>query len=117
MFSDGHSLAPQEAFDDHDIAPFAVELRVAAVDADGAEAAALVERQARGVLREDAGQKLPEAARRVGLDQRLEGGTPGAAAAHGGVDIDRMLGHAGIARPAAIRPGACEGSDAPFAFD
>src|SRR5262249_58397614 len=82
------------------------------VDADRAEPGPLVQRQARRVLREDARKQLPETARRISIDQPDKGGVPGAAAARRPVDIDRMLGDAVVAGPAAIGPGAGEGADA-----
>ena len=85
--------------------------------ADDAEPGCLVEGQAGGVLGEDARQQLPEAARRIGVDQPGEGGVAGTAAARRPVDIDGMLGDAVIAGTAAIGPGGGEGYDAAAALD
>jgi hypothetical protein len=68
------------------------ELAVALVDADDAKAAAFVEGEAGGVLDEDAGDKLPEAALGVSAAERVEGRAAGAGALRGARDVDRVLG-------------------------
>src|SRR5215467_10899519 len=53
----------EEPLDDHAVAPLPGELGVARVHPHGAEAGALVQGEARGVLGIDARDELPEAAR------------------------------------------------------
>src|SRR3990172_4609285 len=96
----------QELFHDDAVAPAAVELAVAVVDADDAETGALVERHARRVFGEDPRDDLPEAA---GLVRAAQGGgrhPPRARPARLPRHVHRVLGHPRVAGPAAIRPGA-----------
>ena len=71
-------MLTQKLLDDHAVAEFGAELAVALVDADDAEAAALVQGEARRVFREDAGDELPEATLGVGPAKRVEGPLPDA---------------------------------------
>jgi hypothetical protein len=61
-----------QALDDHDVEPLAIEASVLFVDADVAEATAPTERQAGGVERKDARDQLPVAALAGRVDERLE---------------------------------------------
>src|SRR6185369_11680227 len=95
----------------------ALELPVATIDADDAEPAALVESNARGVLRKDPGHDLPEAALGVLTNESLQSRTPRTGAARIPCDIHRVLGDPGIRRPVSIRPGARPRHDLPAAVD
>src|SRR4051794_18157507 len=88
----------EQALDDHDVAPLAVEARVPAVDADLAEAERGAEREARLVLREDAADELPEAAPLRLLDQAAEQDPAYATAAALARDVDREVGNARVGR-------------------
>src|SRR5207249_39945 len=119
--SDGTSLPgcsfTKQLFHDHHVAPLAVELAVAAVGADDAEADALVQADAGCVLAENPRTEFPEAAALVFLDQRFERRAAGAEPARRALDIDRMLGDAGVGPPRAIRARSGPGDDASLAFD
>jgi hypothetical protein len=87
---------------------------------DDAEPGGLVQGQAGGVLREDAGLDGPDPGRLSRRDQRGQQSTAGAAAAGGGVDVDGMLDDPGVDAAAGdgrggYPPGdaACHGSDEP----
>src|SRR2546425_10008062 len=75
------------------------------VDADDAEAGALVQSEARDVLGKDPRHELPEAARRVLAAERVERDTPGPRAACGALHVDRMFRDARVRRAAAVGPG------------
>src|SRR5688572_7871272 len=107
----------EQLFHDHAVAPLAVELAVAPVHADHAEAAALVQAETRRVLGEDAREDLPEAALGVDAAERLQRGAAGPGAARGARDVDRVLGHAGIGRPAAVGARGRPGHHAAVALD
>ena len=90
---------------------------VPSVCADDAEAAALVQRDAGQVVGEDARRELPESASLVLGKQRLECDAPGAFAAPRPVDVDRVIGDAGVCRARAIAARAGPRDDAPGALD
>src|SRR4029453_1138706 len=99
----------EQPLDDDAVAPLAVEPAMALVDADYTEAAALVEREARDVLREDAGHDLPEAPLRVGPAESVEGGATRPGSPGASRDVHRMLRAAGVGGPTAIGAGARPG--------
>src|SRR3989442_10683416 len=92
----------EELLDDHAVAPLDAELAVALIGSDDPEARAFVQDEARGVLREDPRDQLPEATRLVLSEQRFERDAAGAGAARGAVDVHRMLRDARVGRTAAI---------------
>src|SRR5690349_20711104 len=96
-----------DALDDDDVEPFAVELTVLFVGADLAEAAAATEREARGVEGKDPRHELPVAALAGGVDQRGEQQAADAAAARGSMEIDGELGDAGVARTRPVFAQTC----------
>src|SRR5437667_6628197 len=81
----------EELLDDHAVAPLDAELAVALIGSDDPEAGAFVQDEARGVLREDPRDQLPEATRLVLPEQRFEHDAAGAGAARDAVDVHRML--------------------------
>ena len=87
------------------------------IRADDAEAAALVQRDARQVVGEDARRELPESASFVLGKQRLECDPPGAFAAPRAVDVDRVIGDAGVCRARAVTARAGPRDDAPGVLD
>ena len=79
------------------VAPLAVEVAVAQVQADVAVAAAVQQRDARLVLREDLGDQLPVAALARGIAPAPSTSSPAdAAAARVRGDVDRQLADAGV---------------------
>src|SRR5215211_4299229 len=81
----------EQQLDDHAVAPLAVELAVAAVEPDLAEAERPAEREARFVLGEDPAHELPVPAALALLDQRRERRPPQASSAVRARDIDREV--------------------------
>ena len=101
-----HCECLQEPFDDHAVTPRALELPMALVHPDDAESAALVERQAGGVLRKDARDELPETAVGVCLAESFEHDAAGSLAASRSRHVHGMLGNSRICRSAPICTGA-----------
>ncbi len=85
------------SFEQDDVAPATVcVLAHPLLDADPPEADPLVERQAGGVLGDDAREQGPVAGRLRGRDERLEQRPADAAAARVGRDVDALPGDAGV---------------------
>src|SRR5204862_6881543 len=85
-----------QALDDDDVLPLAVEATVAPVDADLPPAARSNQRDARFVRGEDLPDQLVAAAA-LGLSrQRVEQGGADPASASFRVDVEGHLGHAGV---------------------
>src|SRR5882724_12606645 len=103
--------------DDHGIAPLAVELAVPPVDADDAELTGLVQPEARGVLREDTRDQLPEPARGVDVAEGVQRRAPGAGATRGAGHVDGVLGDPGVRRPGPVRARGRPRDHAPVALD
>src|SRR2546430_16875636 len=82
---------PNQPFDDHAVAPGAVEATVALVGADLAEAERAAQAAAGGVLREDPGHQLREPRLLAGVEQAHERGPPGAGAAGVATDVHGEL--------------------------
>src|SRR4051794_10091133 len=93
----------EEFFDDDRVAPVAVELRVALVRADLAEAEGAEQAAAGVVLGDDARDELPEAGRLRGADERFHRHASRPAAARRARDVDGELGDAAVAVARAVR--------------
>src|SRR5262249_20344378 len=107
----------EQPLHDHAVAPLAVELGVAVIDADHAEAATLGRGEGGRGLREDPRDDLPEAARGVRAAERLQRRAPGAGTARGTGDVHGVLGHTGVGGPAAVRPGSGPRDDPAVTLD
>src|SRR5262245_59332262 len=101
----------EELFDDHAVAPLAVEPAMAPVHTDLAEAYLAAEGTAGGVLREDTRDELPNAASLALVAQSLRCGGTVAGAARFPRRVDRALAHAGVAGARAIRGDRGQGDD------
>src|SRR5438105_1631752 len=84
-------MAP--SFEEEDVAPDAVTAAEPLADADDAEAAALVERDARDVLGKDPCLDGPDTVQLGPLDEPGEEHAPDVAAARGGRHVDAVLRH------------------------
>ena len=84
------------ALDKHDVAPAAAVLADAFPGPDHAEPGRLVQGQAGGVFGEDAGLDGPDPGGLGGGDQCVQEPAADAAAAGGGMNVDRVLDHTGV---------------------
>jgi hypothetical protein len=105
---------PDQAFDDHAVAPRPIELCVAAMHADLRKTEPLQQGTARDILGKDAARQLVEPGSLRRCDQRDKNRAPGALPATIAGDIDRELADARIARPRALGKGRCEGDNTCF---